>query len=438
MSTEAHPPPHRLSPPGEPLRHPGFRRFWSAGTLTFLGASVTMVAADALIITELDASEQQVGLVRAAQFLPYPLIGLFVGALVDRWRKQPTLIWSTLGSGLALSLIPVLGWSGHLSLPVVAAVLFTASALGVFTVAAQQSLLPDLVEREELVIANARLGQSMTVAQTSGPPLGGALVGAIGGPLSIMTGAVSNVLAAALLTRVRVTEPKPERTAASSIWHDIGTGVGFVYRHRTLAPLAISTHIWFLANSAAVTVFALFALRQLGLSPFLYGLTLAMAGVAGLAGAFCAPWLGRRVGEGSAVILGRLLCAPAWALVVLAPDHPWGGFLALAVAQAVHGFSMGLDDPNEGGYRQAVTPRELLGRMNATMRSANRTMAVLGALLGGVAAGALGYTWTLWAIVLVFLGAALLMAFSPVRGARSQGHGPAPVGPDPGQTASEQ
>lgn len=418
MSTEAKSPPQEPAP-REPLRHQGFRRFWSAGSLTFLGASVTMVAADALIINELGASEQQVGLVRAVQFLPYPLIGLLVGALVDRWRKKPTLIWSTLGSGIALALIPLLGWSGHLSLPSVAAVLFTAGALGVFTVAAQQSILPDLVPREELVAANARLGQSMTVGQTSGPPLGGALVSVIGGSLSLLVGSVTNLVAAAWFTRLRVAEPPPQRAAHASIWRDIATGVGYVYRHRTLAPLAVSTHIWFLANSAAVTVFALFALRQLGLSPFLYGVTLAMAGVAGLAGAFCAPWLGRRLGEGNAVIVSRLLCAPAWTIVVLAPDHPWGGFLMLAVGQAVHGFSMGLDDPNEGGYRQAVTPRELLGRMSTTMRSVNRTMAVVGALLGGIAAGALGYSAALWGIVIVFLTASLLIALSPFRSARA-------------------
>ncbi|HEX7349725.1 MFS transporter [Brachybacterium sp.] len=406
------------STPGEPLRHQGFRVFWSTGTLTFLGASVTMVAADALIITELEATESQVGLVRAVQFLPYPLIGLLVGALVDRWRKKPTLIWSTLGSGLALALIPLLGWAGHLSLLMVAAALFLASGLGVFTVAAQQSILPDLVRREELVIANARLGQSMTVAQTSGPPLGGALVGLIGGSSSILAGGVSNLVAAAFLLRVRVSEP-PRRRVGGSIWSDVAVGVRYVYRHRTLAPLAVSTHLWFLANSAAVTVFALFALRELGLSALLYGFALAMAGIAGLGGAFAAPWIGRRLGEGNAVILARMLCAPAWIIVVLAPGSAGEAFLALCAGQAIHGFSMGLDDPNEGGYRQAVTPRQLLGRMSTTMRTVNRTMAVLGALLGGVIAGALGYTAALWGIITVFVLAAVLLALSPFRGARA-------------------
>lgn len=173
-----------------------------------------------------------------------------------------------------------------------------------------------------------------------------------------------------------------------------------------------------MANAAAVTVFALFALLHIGLSPFLYGISLALAGVAGLAGAFCAPWIGRRLGEGNAVILARLLCAPAWTLVVLAPDQQWWSFAFLGLAQAVHGFSMGLDDPNEMGYWQALTPRNLLGRVNATRRSANRTMAMVGALLGGVAVSAVGYAWTLWLIITVFAVSALVITASPYRGAR--------------------
>lgn len=315
-------------------------------------------------------------------------------------------------------MIPVLWWADRLSLAAVGTVLFLAGSFGVFTAAAQQSLLPDLVARQELVAANARLGQSMTVAQTSGPALGGAAVGVLGAPLSLLAGSVTHVLSAALLARVTVAEPERRRDATRGIWRDIVLGVRFIYRHRTLAPLAVATHIWFVANSAAVTVFALVALRQLGLSPLLYGIALALAGVAGLAGAFCAPWLGRRLGEGNAVILARLLCAPAWALVALAPEHPVWSFVLVGLGQAVHGFSMGLDDPNEMGYWQAMTPRDLLGRVNATRRSANRTMAVVGALLGGVVAGTAGYLWALGAIIAVFILAAALLALSPYRGTR--------------------
>lgn len=410
-------------PPEEPLRVPGFARFWSGSSLAFLAVAVTTVAVDALVINELGASEAEVGIIRAVQFLPYLLVGLIAGALVDRWRKKPVLVLSTLGSGVVLAVIPALWWAGSLSLAAVAAVLFLAGVCSVFTAAAQQSILPFLVGRQQLVPANARLGQSMTVAQTSGPPLGGALVSLIGAAGSLGASALGHLASALLYTRMKVPGPPAAAPGVEagrlSIWSDIRAGMSFLYRHRTLTPLALSTHIWFLANSAAVTVFALFALRHLGLSPFLYGLTLAMAGVAGLLGALLAPRIGRRLGEGNTVILARLLYPLCWGLVALAPQDPVWGLVLLGLAQALYGFCMGFEDPNEMGYCQSVTPQRLLGRMHATMRSANRSMAVVGALLGGLLAGVIGYHATLWAIVSVFTLAALVIWVSPMRGARA-------------------
>ncbi|WP_298889319.1 MFS transporter [uncultured Serinicoccus sp.] len=178
--------------------------------------------------------------------------------------------------------------------------------------------------------------------------------------------------------------------------------------------------MWFLANSVAVTVLGLFALRALDLGAAGYGLVLAAAGAGGFAGALVAPAVGRRLGEGDAMILGRLLCTLAWILALLTPgDH--GAALALVVlgaAQALYGFAMGLEDPNEMGYWQALTPRELLGRVNASRRTVNRSVAVVGALLGGLLAAGLGYRGALALAALVFLGAALVTAASPVRGAR--------------------
>ena len=408
--------------PEEPLRVPGFARFWTGSTLSFFAVAVTTVAVDALVINELGASEAQVGIIRAVQFLPYLLVGLLAGALVDRWRKKPVLVLSTLGSGVVLAVIPALWWAGSLSLAAVAVVLFLAGVCSVFTAAAQQSVLPFLVQRPQLVMANARLGQSMTVAQTSGPPLGGGLVSLMGAAASLGASAVGHLASALLYTRMKVPVPPAAASAQAaarlSIWRDIRAGMSFLYRHRTLTPLALSTHIWFLANSAAVTVFALFALRHLGLSPFLYGLTLALAGVMGLFGALLAPRMGRRLGEGNTVILARLLYPICWGLVALAPQDPVWGLVMLALAQSLYGFCMGFEDPNEMGYCQAVTPQQLLGRMHATMRSANRSMAVVGALLGGILAGVIGYHNTLWAVAGVFVLAALIIGFSPMRGAR--------------------
>lgn len=409
--------------PPEPLRDPDFARFWTADAMTTMGIFTTTIAVDILIVQVLHASESQVGLIRAVQFLPYLLVGLLAGALVDRWRRRPTLILTNVGAGLSLLVIPLLWALDGLTLPAVGTVLFIMGTFAVFRAAAEQTYVPDLVSRDALIAANARMGQSATVAETSGPALGGALVGWISAPFALGVNAATYLMSAWAVASIKTPEPPPPPKRKLTILRDVDQGVRFMYRHRTLAPLAVSTHIWFIANSAAITVFALFALfalRHLGLSAFLYGVVLACAGAGGLIGAFCAPALGRWVGEGSAMVVGRTLTPLAWIGVVLIPDAEFWSVVLLALAKGLYGFGMGLENPAEMGYWQAVTPRAILGRVNATRRSANRTMAVVGSLSSGVLAGTLGYRPTLSIAVAVFIIALAIIVFSPVRGARAE------------------
>jgi MFS family permease len=169
-----------------------------------------------------------------------------------------------------------------------------------------------------------------------------------------------------------------------------------------------------------MTTLGLFVLRELGLNTAGYGLVLAAAGAGGFVGALAAPRVGRRLREGNAIILGRSLCTTAWLAMTLTPQlGPTGTLLFVCSAQLLYGVAMGLEDPNEMGYWQAVTPREMLGRVNATRRSANRSTAVIGALLGGLLAALLGFRGTLVTVTAVFLIASLVAALSPLRGARA-------------------
>lgn len=405
---------------GEPLRLFSFRTFWAASTLGFFGLSITTLAVDVLVIQGLHASEVEVGVVRAAQFAPYLLIGLIAGALVDRWRRRPTLVITNLAQGLLLLLIPMLWWFDALTVWVMAGVLLITGSFAVFAAAAEQSFLPDLVPRHSLVMANARLGQSMTVAQSAGPPLAGALMAWLNVTSALVLGALTRVATAVLVSRIPDEEPAPEVHPRLTLRRDILAGLKFIYGHRTLAPLALSTHIWFLANSIAMTILGLFVLRELGLAAAGYGLVLAAAGVGGFLGALCAPWAGRRLREGNAIILGRLLCTTAWLAMSLTPElGATRTLLFVCSAQLLYGFAMGLEDPNEMGYWQAVTPREMLGRVNATRRSANRSTAVVGALLGGLVAAVVGLRGILIVVTTVFMMASLVAALSPLRGARA-------------------
>jgi len=409
--------------PGEVLRLPAFALFWSSSTLGAFTGAVSAVAFQVLIVTTLDASAFEIGLLNAANVVPYLLFGLVVGALMDRWRRKPAMVLASVGRALVLGAIPVLWVTGTLTVWTFGALFLIFGALTLIADSAAQPMLPRLVSRNQLVAANARLGQAGTVAQTTGPALGGALVSWLSAPVAILVDAVAYLVSAVTLSRIKVDEPKAEpRSDGRHLGHDIVEGLRWTYSHRTLAPMAASVNVWFLGNSIALTAFAPYALRELDLGALVFGFVLALGGVGGFLGAVLAPMAGRRLGVGGAVLAGRVLSALAWLAVLVLPASESIAIVAipLGIGQFLFGLGMGLEDPNEMGYRQAVAPDEMQGRLNASIRTVNRVMFLIGALIAGGLATAFGFRVTIGVSVVIFVTAALIVLLSPLRTARHE------------------
>lgn len=359
---------------------------------------------------------------------PYLFLGLIVGALMDRWRRQRTLVLTSIGRAAVLAIIPLLLLFDGLTFWSLAAVTLALGVLTLFADSAAQPLLPRIVPRSALVSANARLGQSETVAGTAGPAVGGVLFTLLGAPLLFVFEAVVHAASAALQPRIPVVETPPApRAPGRHLGHDILEGMRFTYRHETLRPLALSVHVWFLGHSIVTTVFAVYVLRELELPAWAFGLALAFGGVGGFVGAVVAPRVGARVGAGRAILAGRCLVVVPWALLAFVPAEPASGVAVLVVlvsaAQFLSGLSMGIEDANDIAYRQGIAPDAIQGRMNATIRTVNRIVFFAGALLAGALATWWGYPVSLGIAAAVFALAALIVAASPLRNAR---HGDAP------------
>jgi predicted MFS family arabinose efflux permease len=269
-----------------------------------------------------------------------------------------------------------------------------------------------------LLSANARLDQTDAAAQTLGPALGGGLVGLLGAPLALLVDSVSYLVDAALIASVRVNEPRAA-ARTGNIGAEIREGLKWTYRHRTLGPLAVSTHIWFIANGAAMTVLSLLALRTLGFSAFTYGLLLTVFGIASLIGASLAPALGARLGPGRVIVIARVAYPIAWLIVAIAPPTLLGEVF-LFVALSLQGLAMGTENSPEQVLWQTLTPDDLLGRTNPTRRSGNRTLAAIGALTAGLLVGLVGDRSALIGVILVFTIAALTAVLSPLREAPTE------------------
>ena len=390
---------------------PGFRLFWAASTISDFGSQITLFAVAVLVVRTLDGTAADVGLVNAARWLPYLLLGLVVGALADRVRRKPLLVGTDLVRSALLCAVPLLAWPDLLSVPVLIAIMAVFGLASLVNDAAHQSFLPRLLPREALPRANARHEQSAAAAETSGPAVAGGLVSWLGAPVAVLVDAASYLASALLTARVPVVDPTAP--ARAPLGREIREGLGWVYGHRTLRPLALSTHGWTLFAAVLGAVYVPYALLELRFSALGTGLTLAAAGVGGLIGSGLSERLGRRPGR--LVPVAWLLDAAGFAVIALTPA---GGLVVAGAGQFLNGLGLGLSGPVELSYRQAITPDRLQARTNATMRSFNRAAVVLGAPAGGLLADAAGFRAALWTAAAGMAAAALALAASPFRRAK--------------------
>ncbi len=397
--------------------YPGFGPFWAAATVSSFGSYVTTLAIQVLVVLTLGGGAAEVGLVSAARWLPYLLFGVFAVVFVDRARRRPVLVTTDLARSALLIAIPALAVTHHLSLAVLMVFMIVFGTASLANDAASQSLLPRLVPPRLLTRANARLDQSDAVAQTSGPVLAGALVSLLTAPWAVLVDAASYLASGLLLLRVPVAEPASQRFSPRGVRAEAADGIRWLYRHKTLGPYVLSTHGWFLVNATAAAALPLFALRTIGLSPFGLGLVLAAGGVGGLVGALAATTLGARFGAGRVVIAS--VTGNGVALAVIASGwHGLGGWIVTGIGEFLLGLTLGTANANEMGYLQSITPDHLQGRSNATRRSINRSMIVIGAPLGGLLADTVGYRPMLYATAVGFGLVAVTLAASPYRHAR--------------------
>ncbi|MFT4279955.1 MFS transporter [Microbacterium sp.] len=211
----------------EALRLRAFRLFWSATTIRAVGTSIAGVAFQVLIVTVVAATPFQIGILSGLSVAPYLFLGLIVGALMDRWNRQRTLVLTSIGRALVLATVPVLLLLERLDFWSLAAVILTLGVLTLFAHSAEQPFLPHIVPRPLLVSANARLGQSETVAATAGPALGGTLVKRIGAPRLFAFEAAIHANSAILQLRLRSVEPPPSARRGPSLrarqeWKHLG------------------------------------------------------------------------------------------------------------------------------------------------------------------------------------------------------------------------
>ena len=359
----------------------------------------------------LHASATEVGLMRALVFVPFMVVPIFAGVIVDRYRRRPIMIGGNVVRAAVLAVVPVAALLGFLDLPLLYVVAVVVGAAAVFVDVAGLAYFPSLVDKQELARANSWLGTSSSTAVTAGPGITGFLVGVIGAPATLLANVGALVVSILTLLKVRHREELPGNAdEGPSPWRELLGGFGVVAKSRIVMVLALVGGTYNLCLEMIEVGLLLYATQTLHWPLPVYGLVLAAMGVGSILGSMIAARVSDRIGLGPLFAIGGVASGLAALLIPLAPNGLLGQVLA-AVGLAGVGGAIVASSIAGQTIRQAVTPNELLGRMSALVRMILFAGMPLGALAGGIigAAASPRIALIVGAVVLLLAGVAALV-----------------------------
>jgi predicted MFS family arabinose efflux permease len=292
-----------------------------------------------------------------------------------------------------------------------------AAALIAFT-AASGAHLKALVPAEGRAEANSRFESTTWITLSIGPPIGGALIGLVGATVTLGLDALSFLLSALGIRRIREPEPAPVRRTEKA---DLTAGWRYIWRQRGLRALFLTSQLFGGPVMMMSPLLAVYMLRDLGMEPWQYGLFLGLPCLGGVLGAHLAPRLTRRYGLHRMLIVFGVLRAP-WLLLLPLATPGWDGFILLSLADTGLLVAAGAFNPSFATYRMEVTEDWFMARVIVSWSITSRSVQPAFMAAGGVLAG----LTSLRTAMFVAGGCCLLSALVlPWRSAR-----PAPV-PEP-------
>jgi MFS family permease len=378
-------------------RHRNFRLFWSGQTLSLIGTWM-QVMAEGWVALELSNSAFVVGLVAAAQSLPILLMSLHAGVLVDRTDKLRLL-------KIAQSLLAVqaatlwwFNWSGHITIGWLIALATTNGLISAFEIPARQSLVVELVGRADLPGAIALNSSGFNLARIIGPTIGAIVIAKLGIAWCFGVNAISYVAVLAGLFLIRLPAwVAPVHMVSPLV--GIRQGVTYMRSTRAVSSLMKLVTVYSVLGVPYLTLMPVMARDRLGLGAAGYGALLACVGVGGVAGALCLAAIGDRLRR------GRMLrfASYSFPLLLIAFSLARSAAFAYPILLGV-GFTMILNNATANATLQHIVPNELRGRMMAAYSFIVVGLSsVVGSLIGGSVAHAIGVSWAIGGAAFIML-----------------------------------
>ena len=383
-----------------------FRRLWTAYGVSQAGSAVGAGAIPLIAVTILHVADWQVTLMATLGGLVATVLALPLGPFIEFRYKRPTMIAADLIRFAILSAVPVAAFFGHLSFPLLCAAQAAATAGAIAFAAAHSAYLKDLLEPEALTKANSRIESTYWTVTAGGPTLGGVLIAAFGGTITIAIDAVSFLLSAVGLYRLRVPESKPAMRETDRKWlGELRAGWTAILNESVLRALYVNAMLFGCGLLLITAIMPVFILRDLGLAPWQYGLSLGFPALGGVVGAMSSAAITQRT-DARLVLLVFGASRTVWAGLLCVARPGVAGLLVILTCDTLLMFSAGVFNPVFTTLRMRVTPNHLMARVSVTWSISAKLAQSAGMLIGGVVASTLGVRWS------IGVGAGIMLAAS--------------------------
>jgi len=350
-----------------------------ANSWTGAAANGIATASGPLLISQLTRDPRLIALSALLDWLPGMVVGLYAGVLADRHDRRRLMILSRIPSALALALLVVMLATDHAAIWAVLLMMVSMGTADTFSYAASRTVLPMIVHKADLGIANARFGFGMmAINRLAGPPLGAALF-AMSHVVPFIAELVLDVLALLLVARVVLPPHATSPADRRPVLQDLREGWTASWRITGMRVLNLQIVAFNLAYGCVMATLVLYARDQLGLSPTGYGALLASVAVGGIVGTTTYGWIERRVAIRDIMRYGLVLEVLTWG--VLAATHDWRVAMGILACFGVH---EGYWAATASAVQQRAVPQELQGRVGSVY-----LMLLMGGLVVGAAASGL-------------------------------------------------
>ena len=368
----------------------GFRWLLASSWLSNLGDGMA-IAAGPLLVASQTRDPFLVSLAALVQWLPPLLFGLYAGALSDRFDRRLIVVIVDVVRAMVLAIIATSIVTGMVSITVVLVALFLLGTAEVFADNSSQTLLPSLVRRPDLAVANARIQAGfITVNQLAGPPVGAALFAA-GMAWPFVGQAVLVAMGALLVSRITLPAREREPGRAPAIRRDIAEGFRWVRHHAAVRTLVLTIFTFNITFGAAWSVLVLYATDRLGMGEIGFGLLTTVSALGGLLGTFAYGWITRRTSLGNIMRIGLII--ETLTHIGLAVTTVPAVAMAIFFAFGAHAFVWGTTSVT---VRQRAVPDRLQGRVGSVNTVGVFGGLVVGSALGGLLAQQFGLTAPFW------------------------------------------